>query len=43
MGIIFESNQVFLPALDDGVSEAIAIPTGFPFGSSIQNEVFVSF
>ena len=43
MGIIFASNQVFLPATDDGVSEAIVIPIGFPFGSQNQSEVFVSF
>ena len=26
----------------DGVSEAISIPLGFPFGSTIQNLAFVS-
>lgn len=34
--------RVFLPPVDDGVSSAIGIPgEGFPFGSSIQRNVYV--
>ena len=42
MGILFNSNQVFLPATDDGFVGPIQIPPGFPFGSSVQTQVFVS-
>lgn len=41
MGAIYGISQVFLPATDDGFVGPIDIP-GFPFGSSIQTQVFVS-
>lgn len=42
MGVIYGTNQVFLPATDDGFVGPIDIPLGFPFGSSVQTQVFVS-
>lgn len=42
MGVINGTNQVFLPPTDDGFVGPIDIPVGFPFGSSIQTQVFVS-
>lgn len=42
MGAIYGTNQVFLPPTDDGFVGPIDIVPGFPFGSSIQTQVFVS-
>ena len=35
-------SRVFLPSVDDGYSQAINIPGGFPYGSSNHTTVFVS-
>ena len=35
-------NQLFFPETDDGIIGPISIPGGFPFGNSVQNEVYVS-
>ena len=43
MGVLFGAEQQFLPATDDGFEGPIEIEPGFPFGSSIQTQVFVSF
>ena len=37
-----DDRQVFLPALDDGISTAIHVPDGIPFGASHPNIVWVS-
>lgn len=42
MGAIYGTSQVFLPATDDGFVGPIDIAPGFPFGSSIQTQAFVS-
>ena len=43
MGANYDSSQQqFLPATDDGFEGPIAISIGFPFGSSVQEQVFVS-
>ena len=42
MGVIFGTTQEFLPAIDDFIEGPIEIPPGFPFGTSIQTQVFVS-
>ena len=34
--------QLFFPGTDDGFFGPIDIPGGFPFGDSVQNEVYVS-
>jgi hypothetical protein len=41
LGATYLTSQQFLPATDDGFEGPIDIPTGFPFGSSIQTQVFV--
>ena len=42
LGVTPGVQRVFLPPVDDGVSSAIGIPgEGFPFGSSIQRNVYV--
>lgn len=35
--------HVFVEPVNDGFSDAIAIPEGFPFGGSIETEAYVSF
>ena len=40
MGAVFGVDQQFLPSSDDGLVGPI--DTVFPFGSSVQNEIFVS-
>ena len=42
MNIIFGTPEEFLPAVDDFIEGPIDITPGFPFGSSIQTQVFVS-
>ena len=42
MDVLFGTIETFLPATDDGFEGPIEISTGFPFGSSIQTQVFVS-
>lgn len=34
--------QFFFPGTDDGSVGPINIPGGFPFGNSVQDEVYVS-
>lgn len=43
MGAIYGTTEEFLPPTDDGFEGPIEIPPGFPFGSSVQTQVFVSF
>lgn len=42
VGTLLGVNQTLLPATDDGFVGPIDIGTGFPFGSSVQTQVFVS-
>ena len=42
MGVSYGTDQQFLPTTDDGFEGPIEITTGFPFGSSVQEQVFVS-
>ena len=42
MGTLLGGNQAFLPATDDGFVGPIVVSAGFPFGSSVQTQVFVS-
>jgi len=42
VGAAFGVETVYLPASDEGVQGPVTIPTGFPFGSSVQNQVYVS-
>lgn len=42
MGVTFGTTQEFLPAIDDFIQGPIEISPGFPFGSSVQTQVFVS-
>ena len=38
----FDGSPVYLPSLDDGLSTAIHIPDGIPFGSSHPMQAWVS-
>lgn len=42
MGVLLGTNQIFLPNTFGAFAGPINIPGGFPFGSSIQNETYVS-
>ena len=44
LNVVYGSATVILPESDDGTSDAITLPDGigFPFGRSIQTEIYVS-
>ena len=42
VGIIFGSEQTLLPSSDEGIGGAITIDPGFPFGTSVQTQVYVN-
>ena len=42
MNTLLGTEEIFFPEADDGVNGPLSIPTGFPFGSSVQTNVFVS-
>ena len=42
MGVLLGTNQIFLPDTFGANAGPINIPGGFPFGNSIQNDIYVS-
>lgn len=42
MDAIYDVNEVFVPVADDGTTGPISISPGFPFGSSVQTQFYVS-
>ena len=42
MNTIYGVDIIFLGQADDGISDAIPISTGFPFGQSVQDLFYVS-
>ena len=43
LGITYGAEEIFLPESDEGTSDAIGIPVGFPFGESTQETFYVIF
>lgn len=44
LGVEYDSSTIILPGSDEGISDAIFIPSsiGFPFDDSLQTEFYVS-
>jgi len=43
MDAIYDVNEIFVAVTDDGITGPISISPGFPFGSSVQTQFYVSF
>ena len=41
MDTLYGVDEIFLEEANDGISDAISIPIGFPFGETIQNQLYV--
>lgn len=39
--VAYEVEEIVLDESDEGTSDAISIPIGFPFGESLQNQFYV--
>ena len=42
LGVTSEVERIYFPSHNDATSETISITEGFPFGSSLQDSVYVS-